>query len=138
MNNITRFSSFNEAENSQSSSREKDLADLIERNRKRINPRYLYLLDDMISAAESKGKVDSLDLLTIVEAFAMLLKEPEEILSVVYILANKYPGFLDGGEGSLGKSITRRPSERLHFITDPLIKIMKDKRKENISYDLNF
>jgi hypothetical protein len=137
MKNITRFSSFNEAENNQSSSREKDLADLIEKNRKRINPRYLYVLDDMISAAESKGKVDPLDLLTIVETFAMLLKEPEEILSVVSILANKYPGFLEGGE-SIGKSITRRPSERLQLITKPLIQMLKDKRKENISYDLNF
>ena len=137
MNNITRFSSFNEAENNQSSSREKDLADLIEKNRKRINPRYLYVLDDMILAAESKGKVDPLDLLTIVETFAMLLKEPEEILSVVSILANKYPGFLEGPE-SIGKSITRRPFERLQLITKPLIQIVKDKRKENISYDLNF
>ena len=137
MNNITRFSSFNEAEIRQSSSREKDLEDRIEKNRKRINPKYLYLLDDMISAAESKGKVDPLDLLTIVETFAMLLKEPEEILSVVSILANKYPGFLNGNE-SIGKLFPIRPSERLHLITKPLIQIMKDKRKENISYDLNF
>ena len=128
MKNLTNFNLFNESFEYDFGSEPKNIINKggtqmeIEGLRKKVNQKYLTLLDEMIEKIERSrqgGNAKASDLLTILETFNLLCrgeKKPEEVLAIGGILSRLYPGFNDRDSQFYNNERSQYPSDRLFSI----------------------